>query len=67
MFMESKFTSSHLFTLLKAVTLLVSKYFEFGLFTVILVSSAHNRILSFMILGESLIYIRNSSGPKTDP
>jgi hypothetical protein len=24
-------------------------------------------VLSFMVLGRSLTYIRNSSGPKTDP
>ena len=67
--MESKFTLKHLFTQLKSVNILVRKYFELGLFTIIIVSSVNNigTVLSFMVLGRSLTYIRNSSGPKTDP
>jgi hypothetical protein len=62
--MENKFTLKHLFTQLKAVTILVSKSFEIGLFTTILVSSANNigTVLSFTVLGRSLTYIRNGSG-----
>jgi len=66
--MESRFTLNHLFTQLKAVTILVWKSFELRLFTIILVSSAYNigTVLSFTVLGKSLTYIRNSSGHKTD-
>jgi len=39
------------------------------MFTIILASSANNigTFLSFTVLGRALTYIRNSSGPKTDP
>ena len=69
MFIKSKFTSKHLFTQSKAVTLLASKSFEFGHFTIILVSLANNIGigLSFTILGRSLINIRINNGPKIDP
>ena len=59
---------NHLFTLSNASTILVWKSFGVGLFTIILVSSVNNiGILSFMVLGKSLTYIRNNSGPKTKP
>ena len=67
--MESKFTFKYLFTKLKAVTILVWKSFELGLFTIILVTLANNigTVLSFTVLGKSLTYLRNSRGPKTSP
>jgi len=69
MFIENKFTLNHLFTQSKAVTILASKSFELGDFTLILVSLANNigTVLSFIVLGRSLMNIGNSSGPKTDP
>jgi hypothetical protein len=69
MLIESEFTLNHLFTRSNASTILVWKFFGLGLFTIILVSSANDIgiLLSFMVLGKSLTYIRNNSGPKTDP
>jgi len=68
MFIEIKFTLNHLFTQSKAVTILASKSFELGHFTIILVSLANNigMVLSFMVLDRSLINVKNSNGPKTD-
>ena len=60
MLIESEFTLNHLLTRSNALTILVWKSFGLGLFTIILVSSANNiGMLSFMILGKSLTYIRN--------
>ena len=69
MLTESEFTLNHLFTRSNALTIFVWKSFGLGLFTIILVSSANNIgiLLSFMVLGKSLTYIRNNSGPKTEP
>ena len=66
MSIESDFTLNHLFTQSNASTILVWKSFGLGLFTIILVSPANNIgiLLSFMVLGKSLMYIRNNSGPR---
>jgi hypothetical protein len=47
----------------------VWKSLELRLFAIILASSANNigTVLSLTVLDKSLTYIRNSSGPKTDP
>ena len=69
MLIEREFTLNHSFTLSNDLIILVWKSPGVGLFTIVHVSSANNRgiLLSFMVYGKSLTYIRKKVDPKPNP